>query len=49
METKKIAKVGMFVAAAFVLSYVESLYPLSFGICILEGKSIMIFLSQYVK
>ena len=32
METKKIAKVGMFVAAAFVLSYVESLFPLSFGI-----------------
>ena len=32
MKTKKIAQIGMLVAAAFVLSYVESLLPFSFGI-----------------
>lgn len=32
MKTKKIARIGMFVAAAFVLGYVESLIPLSLGI-----------------
>ncbi len=32
METKKIAGIGMMIALAFVLAYVESLLPLSFGI-----------------
>ncbi len=32
MGTKKTAQVGMLVAAAFVLGYVESLLPISFGI-----------------
>lgn len=32
MKTKKIAQIGMFVAVAFVLSYVESLLPISLGI-----------------
>ena len=32
MKTKRIAQIGMFVAVAFVLSYVESLLPISFGI-----------------
>lgn len=32
MKTKKIAEIGMLVAVAFVLSYVESLFPFSFGI-----------------
>lgn len=32
MTTKKIAQIGMMVAAAFVLSYVESLIPISLGI-----------------
>ena len=32
MNTKKTAQIGMFVAVAFVLGYVESLLPISFGI-----------------
>ena len=32
MGTKKTAQVGMLVAAAFVLGYVESLFPIYFGI-----------------
>lgn len=32
MGTKKIAQIGMLVAVAFVLSYVESLLPISLGI-----------------
>ena len=32
MGTKKTAQVGMLVAAAFVLGYVESILPISFGI-----------------
>lgn len=32
MDTKNIAKMGMMVAVAFVLSYVESMLPLNFGI-----------------
>lgn len=32
METRKIAQTGMLVAVAFVLSYVESLLPISLGI-----------------
>lgn len=32
METKKIAGIGMMIALAFVLSYIESLIPFSFGI-----------------
>lgn len=32
MRTKKIAEMGMFVALAFILSYVESLFPISLGI-----------------
>lgn len=32
METKKIAEMGMFIALAFILSYIESLIPISFGI-----------------
>ena len=32
MKTKKIARIGMLVAVAFVLSYVESILPISFGI-----------------
>jgi len=32
MKTKKIAHMGMLVAVAFVLSYVESLFPVSLGI-----------------
>lgn len=31
-DTKKVAGTGMLVAAAFVLSYIESLLPLNFGI-----------------
>lgn len=32
MKTKKIAGIGMMIALAFVLSYIESLIPFSFGI-----------------
>ena len=32
MDTKNIAKTGMLVAVAFVLSYVESMLPLNFGV-----------------
>lgn len=32
METKKIARIGMFVAAAFVLSWLEAMLPLQVGI-----------------
>ncbi|HBI62081.1 MAG TPA: heptaprenyl diphosphate synthase [Lachnospiraceae bacterium] len=32
MRTKKTAQIGMLVAVAFVLGYVESLLPISFGI-----------------
>lgn len=32
MDTKNIAKMGIMVAVAFVLSYVESMLPLNFGI-----------------
>lgn len=32
METKKVAGIGMMIALAFVLSYVESLLPISIGI-----------------
>lgn len=32
MKTRKIAWMGMFVAVAFVLSYIESLLPISLGI-----------------
>jgi len=32
MKTREIARIGMLVAVAFVLSYVESLLPISFGI-----------------
>lgn len=32
MKTQKIARIGMLVAVAFVLSYMESLLPLSLGI-----------------
>lgn len=32
MKTEKIAKIGMLIALAFVLSYLESLLPISFGI-----------------
>lgn len=32
MDTKRMARVGMFVAVAFVLSYVESILPISFGV-----------------
>jgi heptaprenyl diphosphate synthase len=32
MNTKKIAQIGMFTAVAFVLSYIESLLPISIGI-----------------
>ena len=32
MKTQKLAKVGLLVAAAFVLSYIEAMLPLSFGV-----------------
>ena len=32
MKTRKIAWIGMFVAVAFVLSYIEAMLPISFGI-----------------
>ncbi len=32
MDTKNIARMGMMVAVAFVLSYIESVLPLNFGI-----------------
>ena len=32
MKTKKIAEMGMFIALAFILSYIESLIPVSLGI-----------------
>lgn len=32
MHAKKVAQVGMYVALAFVLSYLESLFPLSFAV-----------------
>jgi len=32
MDTKKIAKIGMMVAVAFVLSYIEAMLPLDIGI-----------------
>lgn len=32
MDTKNIAKIGMMVAVAFVLSYIESMLPLNFGV-----------------
>lgn len=32
MDTKHIAKIGMMVAVAFVLSYIESMLPLNFGV-----------------
>lgn len=32
METKKVAEMGMFIALAFILSYIESLIPVSFGV-----------------
>lgn len=32
MNTKNIAKIGMMVAVAFVLSYIESMLPLNFGV-----------------
>lgn len=32
MKTKKIAQIGMLIALAFVLSYIETLIPISFGV-----------------
>lgn len=32
MKTQKLARIGMLVAVAFVLSYIESLLPISFGV-----------------
>lgn len=32
MDTKNIARIGMMVAVAFVLSYIESMLPLNFGV-----------------
>lgn len=31
-DTKKTAQIGMFIAVAFVLSYIESMLPLNFGV-----------------
>ncbi len=51
METKKITGIGMMIALAFVLAYVESLLPISFGIpgvkIGLSNLVIMVCLYQY--
>ena len=48
METKKIAQMGMLVAVAFVLSWLESLLPLQVGYGIKLGLSnIVVMLSLY--
>lgn len=51
METKKVAGIGMMIALAFVLSYVESLLPISIGIpgvkIGLSNLVVMICLYQY--